>query len=99
MIDTVAPDLVPTASRDIGHDRVADLAQRLVEAIEAQVAADPGDRQAIAHLVVTVFGATSTPTGAHGISALIEDEDELSRIVDVVLGIVGARQTPGLGPQ
>jgi hypothetical protein len=62
--------------------RLADLASLTLIAVEKQLADDPADEAALSRIITTVFGRMDT------VLALVDDPDELRRIVQTVREIV-----------
>ncbi len=94
--------LILTEQHELDDRRLTELASVALQAIEAQLAADPGDEAAIGRIIATVFGgvdyaaeAAELPCAATDdgdqIDALIGDPNELSRITDVVRDIIAGR--------
>jgi hypothetical protein len=82
--------------------RLADLASLALTAIERQLAADPRDEATVGRILATVFGRIDTsldvaqapdPLGGRSVEALVQDPDELHRIVETVREIVSGLPT------
>ncbi|HZN74166.1 MAG TPA: hypothetical protein VFC00_21060 [Micromonosporaceae bacterium] len=91
------PALVLTGPDENAEARLADLASVALVAIEEQLALDPRDEAAIGRIIATVFGRIDTsgdlvqlpdPLDGRSVGALVDDPDELHRIVQVIREIV-----------
>lgn len=91
------PALVLAAPDEAVDSRLAELASLALAAIEKQLATDPRDESAVGRIIATVFGRIDTsgsflqlPEQLDGgrVAALVNDADELHRIVEVVRAIV-----------
>jgi hypothetical protein len=91
------PALTLTEPDEATDARLADLASLALVAIEKQLAVDPRDEAAVGRIITTVFGRMDTSgdfvqmpdqMGTQSVVALVDDPDELRRIVQAVREIV-----------
>lgn len=91
------PAMALTEPDEATDARLADLASLALMAIDKQLADDPADEAALSRIITNVFGRLDgggdfarvpDQVGDHSVLALIDDPDELRRIVRAVREII-----------